>query len=154
MVFHVEKITTPEQRAEFAAFGFRQPGTTRPSDASDWIVDRARGIYIASLGGGMFERPNFFELVTRDGVKASIEARVNAEGSPVPQGLEVWWHVSAIRVPDEHGGSAAEIRGGLIEALTEYGFLGETQYSKQVHVDFFSDFFADFLAAAPAAIQR
>jgi len=135
MVFHVEKITTPEQRAEYATFGFKQPGTNRLSDASDWIVDRDRGVFIASLGGGVLERPYFFELVTLDGVKASIEARVKAEGDVAPNALEVWWSVSAIKVPTEHAGSVGDIRGWLFEGLKEYGFLGETHLSRQVHVD-------------------
>jgi len=135
MVFQVEKITTPESRAEFASFGFKRPGTNEPSNANDWIVDRDRGVFIASLGGGAFDRPNFFELATSDGVRASIEARVEIEGTPTPRGLEVWWKVGAIRLPADRADSARHVREWVEEALTQFGYLGETQYSNRVHVE-------------------
>jgi hypothetical protein len=135
MVFQVEKISTPEQRAEFASFGFKRPGSNEPSDATRWIVDRSRGIFIASLGGGSFDQPNFFELVTRDGARASIEARMRAEGRVVENGLEIWWHVGAIGVPKDHAAAADSIRSWVVEALETFGYYGDPSLSRQVHVE-------------------
>lgn len=136
MVFTVEKLSSPAVRSEFETFGFKQPGTNAPAEASQWIVDREKGVFIASLGGGMFDRPNFFQLATRNGIRASVEARVEAKGAAVPQGLEVRWNVSAILVPKEHAASAAEIREWVVEALKQFGYLGESELSKEVHVGF------------------
>jgi hypothetical protein len=132
--FQVERISTPEQRVEFASFGFKRPGSNDPSDATHWIVDRDRGIFIASLGGGAFEQPNFFELVTRDGARASIEARMEAEGS-VETGLEVWWYVGAVEVPKDHAAATADIRRWVVEALEKFGYHGDPSLSRQVHVE-------------------
>jgi hypothetical protein len=135
MAFQAERISTPEQRAEFASFGFKRPGSHQPAEATRWIVDRDRGIFIASLGGGAFEQPNFFELVTHDGARVSIEARMKAEGRVVENGLEVWWHVSAIEVPKNHPAATDDIRRWVVEALEKFGYYGDPTLSRQVHVE-------------------
>jgi hypothetical protein len=134
MVFTVENLDAPAARAEFDSFAFKRAYTSEPSDASRWIVDRDRGIFVARLGGGALDRPHVFELVMRNGLRAIFEARLSATGPAANHSLDVHWQVESIALSDQQTIDAHLVSRWIVESLEQYGYLGETQYSNKVSV--------------------
>lgn len=135
MAFSVEKIETPEQRAEFNSFGFMRPGTKMPSEALTWIVDRFRGVFLVNLGGGSLERPYFFRLIAPNDIDVRFEGTLQTDGDIGAGGLEVWWRISEMRVHHSQKNRIAEIGDWIREGLKVYGALGSSQHTKVVHVE-------------------
>lgn len=135
MSFAVEKIETPAQVAEFESFALKDPFRHLPLRRSRWAVDRERGWYFVSLGGGASEMPWFLRLFNREGLVVNIHGRQRAKGEMKPKTIEVWWHLERIEIPKQHATRADELLQLITEALEAYGSLGQIELTKAVYVN-------------------
>lgn len=137
MAFVVEKIVTREQRAEFGAFQVTYPDAPIPLEARSLVVDRDRDLYFIGLGGGVFERPFFFRLVSKNGITVSCEARYEVRGKHeiYPDGLDIVWNVSLIQIPKVYATRSEEIVGWIREAFLAYGYLANPELTKSTAVN-------------------
>ena len=137
MAFAVETIETPERRAEFDAFKFTFPASGRPAESKRWVVDRDRNLFFAGLGGGAFEMPYFFRLVSKEGVIADCEGTYQVMGKDevYPDGLNVVWSVSLIEIPKAQKDRVEEVLAWLREAFLAYGYLCDPELTKSSSVN-------------------
>lgn len=134
MSFLSEKIESVEERAEFDSFGFTIPGSTTPLFSERWTVDRDRGIYFVTLGGGG-EIPLFLRLVEKGGVTINLQGHERAEGDMQPHTLEVFWKITKIAIPRQQASRVDEFMQWIKEALIAHGHFGYIELTKNTNVD-------------------
>lgn len=133
MSFVVEEIKTAEQIAEFQSFGLKSPFNGQPMQPWRWVVDRQRGWYFFSFGGGT-EKPWIMALFNRDGLVVNIEGQERSKGLMLPKSIEVWWTLECIGIPQQHADRADELVRLVHEALRAWGPHGSSDLTKAVHI--------------------
>jgi len=135
MGFVNEKIDTPERIREFDQFNLISPVTGRRPECWKWTVDRERGFYLISLGGGFSEVPNIFALVVPNGVVRFDGDREDEEH--LHRGkftVQIKWKISQVRIPRALAPQATELVSLISEALTAHGLLFDNERVKSVKV--------------------
>jgi hypothetical protein len=133
MSFVTEGIDTPAQRAEFESLGLKNPFTQAPLRPWRWAVDRERGWYFVSLGGGG-EIPWLLRLLNREGVDVVVHGRQRSAGDRLPHAIETWWKLETIRIPRQQAARAAEFLQLIREALEVYGSDARSELNRAVHI--------------------
>jgi hypothetical protein len=137
MAFEVERIDTPELRAELKSLKLKSPlSAIDPMDLRDWCVDRRAGLYFVIYGGGALEIPHLMALADRDGVVVEIEADRSAVGNVAPHSIEVAWTITDFRVAPRATSQSQQLETALRDALVAYGAHGRPDITKSVRVAF------------------
>lgn len=140
MTFSNEEITSPEAIREFDSLGIISPITGKSPERWKWTIDRERGIYFISLGGGFGEIPKVFVLVAK-GELIFLEGNSHTTGSPGKGNEEIWWKIHDIKIPSLMLSHAEQIKQWICEALVIYGSYYDDEFFKAVHVDLASPTF-------------
>ena len=133
MPFVNEAIDTPERIAEFDALKLISPITRAPAERWRWAVDRARGYYVVSLGGGFAEIPKIFALVTPGGI-VQIEGLVDRTGRPADRSIQVSWQITAVLIPRSLAAEGPQLMAVVEEALHSYGSHFNTDPVQSVRI--------------------
>lgn len=101
MAFKYEKMN--EDDLKFVQdFNFRNPlSHIRPLRLTHWTADRERKAFLIALGGEGYygaEIPGFFVFIWKNRVM-KIEAFTEGQGN-FEKGIEVWWKINKIIIPD------------------------------------------------------
>jgi len=133
MAFVNEDINTPERIREFDAFNLISPITGKPPERWKWTVDRERGFYLISFGGGALEIPRIFALVGPNGV-IEIRGDRHAQGRYADRSVQIEWQISAVRIPRSLASQATVLMSILREALTAHGTHFNSEPVKSVQI--------------------
>lgn len=130
MAFIKEKIEKEEDIELYNSFSLKNPLTKeirKHDKRSVWTVDRKKEIYFCSFGGMNTEEiPLFFALIINN-QKVIIEAQTGGNGSR-ETGVETWWKVSKIYIPQDLKLNKEAVEFLLKEAIEAYdrGVLNDT----------------------------
>ena len=133
MGFVNEDINTPERIREFDALKLISPVTGKPPERWRWTVDRERGCYLVSLGGGHHEIPYLFSLVVPGGV-IRIEGERDAKGQPAKRNVEVEWSITRLYIPRNLASRISELMSLVNEALTSSGSFFNNESVRSVQI--------------------
>jgi hypothetical protein len=134
MSFSLEMVRTPEERAELDDLGLTSPITNKPVAVTRWVVDRERGMYLVSLGGGGNEIPWVLVLVVKGFGNVRAEGREHSSGEYRKNGVEISWELISVTMTEPMRSRERELRQALEDALTAYGSLGNVEVVKTVRV--------------------
>src|SRR5688572_16295654 len=133
MSYILEKVVTPDQRAELARFDLASPFTSGPADVYEWLVDRDRGLYFINLGGGV-DRDYFLVFADRTGSLLRAQGERRAKDAS-PGRVDEFWRLESISIPRALAARKEEILSLFREALAAYGSLGDAKRAQSVSVN-------------------
>jgi hypothetical protein len=133
MAFINERIDTPETIREFDGLKLVSPVTGGPPERWMWTVDRERGVYLVSLGGGFGDMPRIFALVLPEGT-VRIEGRSSEQGAIAARAVEIEWNVSAVRIPRALASRTGQILALVREALDAHGMSFDREPVRSVKI--------------------
>lgn len=135
MAFVNESIDTPERIREFEALNLISPVTRKAPERWRWTVDRERGCYLVSLGGGCFEIPKLFALVIPGGVVLQIEGLGKSIGNPDERNVQVTWRIEAVRIPRALASQASQLMSLVEEALRAHGIYFDSETVQDIQIE-------------------
>ena len=133
MGFVNESVDSPQRVAELSDLGLVSPIDNRPPVPWRWAVDRERGHYFVSFGGGSFDVPLVFALVVPGGT-VWIEGRNEQHGNIFQRTVEIDWTISSVSIPRALASRSAEILALVREALEAHGLGFDPTPVKRVRV--------------------
>ena len=134
MTFVNEAISGADKR-KYDAFDFKSPFNGEPVPAWKWTIDRERDVFLVPLGGQGGEQseiPAFFALVW-NGEVIRFDAFTRGRGDG-QTGVEKWWNIFDIRIPQNLEPKREEIIKLIKEAIDASGSGYRRDHVKSVHI--------------------
>ncbi|PYG83912.1 hypothetical protein LY28_03760 [Ruminiclostridium sufflavum DSM 19573] len=140
MAFVNEKISKQDEDF-FNSFNFKSPFTQNDSIKPwKWTINREREAFLTGLGGQGYEHseiPEFFALVWKKKV-IILETFSGGSGSN-STGVEVWWKITSIKVPQSLIVEKEAVMDLIKEAFEAYGNGYNSTYVRKVEIKFISE---------------
>lgn len=131
----VNETIAEVDRPKYEAYGFKSPFRNELVPSWRWAIDRERDVFLVSLGGQGAEHseiPMIYRLVWKGEIirfHAFSKGRGNAQ-----IGVELWWNVVDIVIPEHLKPKQAEIYQLIREALEQCGQGFNRKYVKTSHI--------------------
>jgi hypothetical protein len=140
MAFVNEKVEEKD-KLYFNSFNFESPFTKNKSiEPWKWTIDREQDAFLVGLGGQGYEHsdiPEFFALVWKKNV-IIMETFSGGSGSN-STGVEVWWKITSIKVPQNLIAEKDAVMELIKEAFDAYGNGYNRTYVRKVEFRFIAE---------------
>ena len=129
MAFINENIITDEQKEKFCSFNlyFLGEPVKIPKCGRDWYRDAERDLYFMRMGGGSFEIPEIYYLITPQGLitierywPRKEDAEMLAKTPDEEKHRNTFWNIETIIHPRDMTYSAEYIKELVINAVEDY----------------------------------
>ena len=134
MAFVNEAISGAD-KSKYDAFNFKSPFNGEPVPAWKWTIDHERDVFLVWLGGQGGEQseiPGFYVLVWKD---QAIPFSAFSKGcGNYHTGIELWWNVFDIRIPQHMESKREEVIELVKEAIDAHGLEHRRDVVIAVHI--------------------
>lgn len=135
MAFIKEVIQTDEQKAFFESFGFRDY-RGKKLEVGRWYVDKPNKLYFFAMGGGSFEIPYMYGLMTPQGLIVIERHTPNkfVKSEENENVFFVHWSVDKISYPPNMQYTCDKITALVTDAITCSEIADSTNAKKYIAV--------------------